>query len=58
MKINDLLLQTLNQNVGRGIETDLNEIACEGVNRPQIEGLIAVWSEGNQRLPFREPLFF
>jgi hypothetical protein len=27
---------------GSGIETDLNGIASEGVNRPQIEGLIAV----------------
>ena len=29
----------------RSVETDLSEIACEGENRPQVEGLIAVRRE-------------
>jgi hypothetical protein len=37
-----LLQPNLNQNMGPSIETDLNGIACEVMNRQQIDGLIAV----------------
>jgi hypothetical protein len=49
----------LKSEYGPSIGKDLNEIACEDVNRQQIEGLIAVGKGGggDQRRPFRQRSF-